>query len=363
LIPPEVVHLMKTVRIGLIGCGRITSQHVEGYQKADGVQISALCAPRLEKAYALADEYGLQDAEFFTDYRDMIAQKGIVDAVDIMTPDYLHAPITIDCAEAGLHILCEKPMALNAAEASRMCDAVKSAGVIGMVGLGYRFNPAVLIAKRFIDEGRMGEIFHFRARLTVSRLSNPDIPLEWRQDRTKGGSGALSDLGAHLVDLARFLTDDEFAVVTGLGRIFIKNRVRAGTGERGEVTAYDAAAFNGMMKGGAMVNVEVSRFAAGGNTFELDGNRGSVRFMDGRLHKWEKEITDHQKPSSDFVPVDVNSEQFEPHETNIYATFARCLQTGIQARPDFQDGLICQRVLDAVDDSILTGRAASLEEV
>lgn len=353
---------MKTAKIGFIGCGRIASQHAEGYQKADGVQISALCAPRLEKAYALADKYGLQDAKFFTDYRDMIAQKGIVNAVDIMTPDYLHAPITIDCAEAGLHVLCEKPMALNAAEASSMSDAVKSAGVIAMVGLGYRFNPAILIAKRFINEGRMGEIFHFRARLTVSRLSNPDILLEWRQDRAKGGSGALSDLGAHLVDLARFLTDDEFAVVTGLGRIFIKNRVRADTGERGQVTAYDAATFSGVMKGGAMVNVEVSRFAAGGNIFELDGSRGSIRFIDGKLYKWEKEITDHQKPSSDFVPVDVNSEQFEPHETNLYAAFARCIQTGIQARPDFQDGLICQKVLNAVDDSIRTGRAVSLDD-
>ncbi len=351
---------MKTVRIGLIGCGRIAPQHVEGYQKADGVQISALCAPRLERAYALADEYGLQDAKFFTDYRDMIAQTGVVDAVDIMTPDYLHAPITIDCAEAGLHILCEKPMALNTAEASRMYDAVKRAGVIAMVGLGYRFNPAVLIVRRFINEGRIGKISHFRARLTVSRLSNPDIPLEWRQDRARGGSGALSDLGAHLVDLARFLTDDEFAVVTGLGRIFVKNRVRADTGERGQVTAYDAATFSGMMKGGAMVNIEVSRFAAGGNTFELDGSRGSIRFLDGRLHKWGKEITDHQKPSSNFVPVDVDSEQFEPYETNLYATFVRCLQTGIQARPDFHDGLICQKVLDAVDDSIRTGRAVGL---
>jgi predicted dehydrogenase len=351
---------MKTVRIGLIGCGRIAPQHVEGYQKADGVQISALCAPRLEKAYALADEYGLQGAELFADYRDMISKKGIVDAVDIMTPDYLHAPITIDCAEAGLHVLCEKPMALNAAEASRMCDAVKSTGVIGMVGLGYRLNSAVLIAKRFINEGRMGEIFHFRARLTVSRLSNPDIPLEWRQDRTKGGSGALSDLGAHLVDLARFLTDDEFAVVTGLGGIFVKSRVRADTGKLGEVTAYDAATFSGMMKDGTMVNVEVSRFAAGGNIFELDGSRGSIRFMDGKLHKWEKEITDHQKPSSEFVDVDVNSEQFEPHETNLYATFVRCIQTGIHAHPDFHDGLICQKVLDAVDDSIRAGSAVLL---
>jgi len=351
---------METVKIGLIGCGRVASQHVEGYQRADGAQISALCAPRLEKARALADKYGLHDVRFFADYRDMIAQRGIVDAVDIMTPDYLHAPIAQDCAAMGLHILCEKPMALNAAEASRMYDAAKRAGVLAMVGLGYRFNPAVMTVKRLINEGLIGEVFHFRARLTVSRLSNPDVPLEWRQDRARGGSGALSDLGTHLVDLARFLLDDEFAAVTGLGQIFIRKRPRADTGEPGEVTAYDAVTFSGKMNSGALAHIEVSRFAAGGNTFELDGSRGSVRFIDGRLYQWQKEITDHQKPSSEFNPVNVNPDQFKPHETSIYASFVRCLQTGISARPDFHDGVLCQKVLDAVDESIRTGRAVSI---
>ena len=351
---------MKTVRIGLIGCGRIAPQHVEGYQRAEGVHISALCAPRLEKAYALADEYGLHDVRFFADYRDMLAQRGTVDAVDIMTPDHLHAPIAQDCAAAGLHILCEKPMALNAEEASRMYDAVKRAGVLAMVGLGYRLNPAALTVKRFINEGLIGEVFHFRARLTVSRLSNPDVPLEWRQDRARGGSGALSDLGAHLVDLARFLLGDEFAAVTGLGRVFIRKRLRADTGELGEVTAYDAATFSGRMKSGALAHIEVSRFAAGSNTFELDGSRGSVRFIDGKLYQWQKEITDHQRPSSEFQPVNVNPDQFEPHETNIYASFVRCLRTGTPAHPDFHDGMVCQKVLDAVDESIRTGRAVSL---
>lgn len=351
---------MKTVRIGLIGCGRIAPKHVEGYQRTDGVKISALCAPRLEKAHTLADKYGLHDAEFFTDYHDMLAQQGIVDAVDIMTPDYLHAPIVQDCAAAGLHILCEKPMALNVAEASRMYDAVKRAGVLAMVGLGYRLNPAVLTVRRLMNEGLVGEVFHFRARLTVSRLSDPNVPLEWRQDRARGGSGALSDLGSHLVDLARFLLDDEFAVVAGLGRIFVRERLRADTGEPDEVTAYDAATFSGRMTSGTLAHIEVSRFAAGGNTFELDGSRGSVRFIDGKLYQWQKEITDHQTPSSEFRLVDVNPEQFETHETNIYVRFIRCLQMGTPARPDFHDGIVCQKVLDAVDRSIRTGCAVSL---
>lgn len=352
---------MKAIRIGLIGCGRIASQHVEGYQRADGAQISALCAPRLEKAYALADKYGLHDAKFFADYRDMLAQHDVIDAVDIMTPDYLHAPTAQDCATAGLPILCEKPMALNAAEASRMYDAARRAGVLTMVGLGYRFNPAVLAVKRLMNEGFIGEIFHFRARLTVSRLSNPDVPLEWRQDRARGGSGALSDLGAHLVDLARFLLDDEFALVTGLGQIFINTRLRADTGQQDTVTAYDAAAFSGRMSGASLVHIEVSRFAAGASTFELDGSRGSVRFMDGKLYNWQKETTDHQRPSSEFKLIDVNPEQFEPYQTNIYASFVRCVQTGIPTNPDFHDGVVCQKVLDAVDESIRTGHAVSLE--
>lgn len=351
---------MKTVKIGLIGCGRIAPQHVAGYQQAENVKIAALCAPRLEKAYALADEYGLSDAKFFTDYREMLKQSDIVDAVDIMTPDHLHESIVQDCASAGLHILCEKPMALNAGDAVRMLESAKNAGIIAMVGLGFRFNPAVLAAKKLIDDGLIGDIFHYRARLTVSRLSNPDIPLEWRQDREKGGSGALSDLGAHLIDLARFLLNDEFSVVTGLGQIFVHTRKRQDTGEKGDVTAYDAASFSAKMSKGAMVHVEVSRFAAGGNSFEVDGSRGSVRVIDGKVYSWQKEITDHQKPSTEFNPIPANAEQFEPYETNLYATFARCIQTNAPAHPDFHDGVICQKVLDAVDESIRTERAVSL---
>ncbi|MFC1718693.1 Gfo/Idh/MocA family protein, partial [Candidatus Poribacteria bacterium] len=202
---------------------------------------------------------------------------------------------------------------------------------------------------------------HYRARLTVSRLSNPDVPLEWRHDRARGGTGALGDLGAHLVDLARFLLDDEFSLVTGLGQIFVHTRARADTDEPGQVTSYDAVSFSGRMSKGAMVNVEVSRFSAGGNTFEVDGSRGSIRFMDGKLCNWQKEITDHQNPSTEFVQVHVDPEQFEPHETNIYAGFVRSVQTDTPTRPDFHDGVVCQKVLDAVDESIRAGRAVSLE--
>ena len=352
---------MKTVKIGLIGCGRVAPQHVEGYQQADGVQIAALCAPRLEKAHALADRYALHDAKFFADYRDMLAQRDIVDAVDIMTPDYLHASVVKDCIAAGLPMLCEKPMALDSAEAAEMHSAAERAGLLAMVGLNYRFNPAVATAKKLVDEGFIGKPYHLRARLTVSRLSNPDIPLDWRHNRARGGLGALSDLGAHLVDLARFMLDDEFAVVTGLGQIFIRTRLNADTGEQSEVTAYDAATFSGKMRSGILINIEVSRFAAGGNSFEVDGSLGSIRFMDGKLYKWAKQITDHQTPSSGFEPAHVDPEQFEVCETNIYARFIHCLQTNTTAHPDFYDGVVCQKVLDAVDESIRTGRSVSFE--
>ncbi len=351
----------KKVRIGLIGCGRIASRHVEGYQQADGAEILALCAPRLEKAHALADKHGLQNVEFFADYRDMLAKGDVVDAVDIMTPDYLHAPIVHDCIATGLHILCEKPMALNAADASLMYDAAKKAGILAMVGLNMRYNPAALTTRKLISEGLIGDVFHYRARLTVSRLSNPDIPLEWRHDRARGGTGALSDLGAHLIDLARFLLDDEFSLVTGLGQIFVHTRTPADTNGSGQVTAYDAVSFSGKMSKGTMVNIEVSRFSAGGSTFEVDGSRGSIRFMDGKLYNWQKEIIDHQNPSTEFVQICIDPEQFEPHETNIYAGFVRCLQTKTPGRPDFRDGVTCQKILDAVDKSIRSGSAVSLE--
>lgn len=346
---------MNTIKIGLIGCGRIAPKHIEAYLDTEGVQIAAICAPHPEKAYALVEKYMLRNAEIFRDFREMIARSGTVDAVDIMTPDYLHAPIVKECASAGLHILCEKPLALNATEAIQMYDAVKRENVVATTGFVYRFDPAVLTVKEIVDEGLLGDIFHFRARITVSRLSNPDIPIEWRQERSKGGYGALSDLGSHLVDLARFLLNDEFALVTGLGQIFIKHRMDANTGKPAQVTAYEAALFGGEMSKGTMIQIEVSRFCAGSNAFELDGSRGSVRFVDGELYRWDKVLVDHQKPSSEFQRVDVNQEQFKPYEINIYKNFVHCIHTNTQPRPDFYDGVVCQRVLDAVDESIRTG--------
>lgn len=346
---------MKTIKIGLIGYGRIAPKHIEGYLSEGGVRIAAICGPRPENAYALAEKYGIRDAEIFSDYREMLARHGIVDAVDIMTPDYLHAEISNECAAAGLHVLCEKPLALNTPQAIQMYDAIKNSGVIGMPGFVYRFNPAVLTVKKLIEEGVIGDIFHFRARITVSRLSNPNIPIEWRQERSKGGYGALSDLGSHLIDLARFLLNDEFAIVSGLGQVFIKHRRRGETEELAQVTAYEAALFGGEMSKGTMVQIEVSRFAAGSNAFELDGSLGSIRFTNGVLYRWDKEIVDHQKPLSEFQIVDVNEEHFKPYEIDNYRNFIHCIREGAPPSPNFHDGIICQKVLDAVDESIRTG--------
>jgi len=344
---------MKTIKIGLIGCGRVSPLHVEGYQKTDGAKIVALCAPRLKKAYDLAKKYSLDDIEYFADYSDMLSNQGLVDAVDIMTPDYLHAEITRSCSKAGLHILCEKPLAINAKEAQCMYEAVQQAKIIAMVGLVYRFNPTVLTIKRLIDNGSIGEIYHFRARLSTPRLSNPELPLEWRLDRSKGGYGAVSDLGSHFIDLARFLTDDEFASVMGMGQIFIHDRHKPDKDEFDEVTAYDAATISGKMRKGTMINIEVSRFAAGGSTFEVDGSKASVRYANDDIYIWRKEVIDHQKPSTEFVPLDVG--QFEPYKTSLYSNFIRCIQTDTQGKPDFHDGLVCQQILDNIDESINRG--------
>ncbi|HGJ66732.1 TPA: Gfo/Idh/MocA family oxidoreductase, partial [bacterium] len=250
-------------------------------------------------------------------------------------------------------ILCEKPLALNSAEAQNMYEIVKKSGIIGMVGFVYRFNPSVLTVKKLIDNGSIGKIYHFRARLSTPRLSNPDLPLEWRLDRSKGGYGALSDLGSHLVDLARFLTNDEFALLTGIGQIFIHDRRIANSNDIDKVTAYDAVSIAGNMKNDAMINIEVSRFSAGASTFEIDGSLASVRFANDKLYIWKKEVIDHQKPSTEFLPLDI--EQFQLYESRLYANFIRCIQTNTHGKPDFYDGLICQKVLDTIDESIRLG--------
>jgi len=345
-------------KIAVIGCGRISEEHVKGYLDSNKAEIAALVAPRKVTADALARKFGLQ-AQWFENHRAMLGSEFDVDAVSVAAPDYLHEDIVTECALAGLHVLCEKPLAVNVVQAERMRGAAIGAGVRHMVRFNSRFDPVVAWIREEVQRGRLGRIYHFRATLCIERMSNPQVPLEWRHERKRGGYGALSDLGSHLIDRAFFILGDQAGPihrVSGAGHIFVAQRREPATERIRPVTAYDAANFSIQFESGVFAYFDVSRFAPGICMMQIDGEKGSFRVSPFRgLEFYEKRPTDHQRPESEFTQIEVPAEFREGREWNLFACFIDCIREGRDPSPSFDDGVRCARVLDAVDRIIREG--------
>ncbi|HET6859821.1 MAG TPA: Gfo/Idh/MocA family oxidoreductase, partial [Streptomyces sp.] len=317
-----------------------------------------------------------------TDWRALIARDD-VQIVDICTPGDSHAEIAVAALEAGKHVLCEKPLANSVAEAEAMTEAAERArarGQVAMVGFNYRRVPAIAYARRMIEEGRLGALRHIRVTYLQDWLVDPDFPLTWRLEREHAGSGALGDLGAHIVDLAQYLAGEPLAGVSGMTETFVRSRPLltessgglSGSGraaERGEVTVDDAALFTGRLVSGALASFEATRTAAGRKnalSLELNGERGSLAFNLERLN--ELSFHDHAEPAvtAGFRRILVTEpehpylEAWWPpgHALGYEHTFVHqardlihAIATGADPSPSFADGLQVQRVLAAVEES------------
>jgi predicted dehydrogenase len=241
-------------------------------------RLAAIAGRDAENVTASAARYGY--AASYTDWRDLVADPS-VDLVDNGGPNDVHAEASIAAAEAGKPILCEKPLARSAAEARTMLGAVSRAGVINMVAFNYRFVPALRHARDLIALGTLGTIYHFRARYLQDWLSDPQAGHSWRLAKETAGSGALGDLGSHVVDLARFLVGEPTAVSAS---------TRTFTSERpgGSVDVDDAFAATIDFENGAIGTLEASRVATGrknGLEIEVNGSNGSLRFNLERLNE------------------------------------------------------------------------------
>jgi predicted dehydrogenase len=243
------------------------------------------------RAAAAAERLGW--AESSDDWRSVIARDDI-DVVDICTPGDSHAEIAVAALAAGKHVICEKPLANSVAEAERMAaaaDAAYAGGVRAMVGFTYRRVPAVALARQLVREGRIGDVRHVRAQYLQDWIADPAAPLSWRLDKQRAGSGALGDIGAHVVDLTQHITGLSIAEVCGRLETFVKERPvaaehsglagAAGT-QRGAVTVDDAAVFLARFAGTNALGVyEATRFATGRKNairLEVNGSRGSIAF-------------------------------------------------------------------------------------
>ncbi|HET7615419.1 MAG TPA: Gfo/Idh/MocA family oxidoreductase [Bacillales bacterium] len=315
--------------------------------------------------------------EYETDWRKLL-ERADIDLIDIVTPNNTHAEMAIAAAEAGKHVICEKPLAMSVEEAERMAEAVRKNGVVHMISHNYRFAPAVQYAKQLISEGRLGKIYHIRAQYLQDWIMDPSFPLVWRLRKEVTGSGALGDIGAHIIDLARFLIG-EFSEISSTMETFIKERplgemsgglnAEAEGDSKGEVNVDDAAAFLARFESGALGVFEATRFAAGnrnGNRFEINGEKGSVRWDLENMNNLEVYFTDDEPGQQGFRTVHCTEEEhpyagaywpaghiigYEHTFINLINELLKGIEDGRSPSPNFEDGLRNQIVLDAVERS------------
>ena len=372
---------MKQLNVGLIGSGFMARTHANALRKVGNFfdleyqpVLKAVCSHDEARAKAFATRWGFESWE--TDWRKLVARKDI-DLVDINLPNDMHQEVAIAAAKAGKMILCEKPLARTGPEALKMVQAVERAGVANMVSYNYRRIPAVTLAKQLIDEGRLGRIFHYRAKFLQDWTISKDLPQGgpglWRLDAKVAGSGVTGDLLAHCIDTALWLNGG-IDRVTAMTETFVKQRKHNLSGKVEKVGIDDACAFLARFKNGSLATFESTRYARGHKalyTFEINGEHASIfwdlhdlhrlQYFDhrdeGRLRGWRSiHVTDGDHPYMDkwWVPgLQIGYEHSFVHQL---ADFLEGVATGKPASPTFRDALETQYVCDAVLKSARTSR-------
>jgi predicted dehydrogenase len=368
---------MSEIGVGLVGyrfMGRVHSnayRQVARFFNVDPVpRMRAICGRNEEAVSAAANALGWEDYE--TDYARML-ERDDVGLVDISSSGDTHNEFALAALEAGKHVLREKPLANKLSEVRDLVEAAEKSGTVSMVCHNYRRVPAVQLAKKHIDEGRLGEIRHWRAVYLQDWLLDPETPMSWRLRKETGGAGPLADLGSHLVDLAHFLVGPIVEVI-GTAETFIKERPREGTGgEEGEmdrVTVNDSAAFLARFENGAMGTFETSPMIPGRKakeSFEINGSAGSIVFDLERMNELQVHFVDETPEASGFRTVLVTEPEHpyagawwpSGHIIGYEHTFVHTvkdlldgIKTGVGPGPTFEDGYRCQAVLDAVERSL-----------
>ena len=371
--------------IGMVGYAFMGAAHSQAWRTAPRffdlplTPRMAVLGGRTQGAVrAAAQRLGWADVE--TDWRRLVARDD-VDLVDVVTPGDTHAEIAIAALEAGKHVLCEKPLANTVAEAEAMVAAAAARpDLVAMVGYSYRRVPAIRLARRLVEQGRIGTVRHVRVQYLQDWLVDPQVPLSWRLDRRRAGSGALGDIGAHAVDLAQFVTGESVTGVSAVLETFVHERPVAGDfgglsgiapagTPTGPVTVDDATMFLGRMSGGGLAVFEATRYAAGrrnGIHLEVNGSRGSVCFDFEDMNTLRFFDATEPVETAGFRRIDVTAPEhpyaaswwpvghglgYEHAFTHQVVDLVRGVAAHEHPAPTFADGLQVQRVLAAVERS------------
>ncbi|GIV19100.1 MAG: oxidoreductase [Armatimonadota bacterium] len=385
----------RQLNVALIGYQFMGKAHSNAYRQVarffDDLEVEpvlkVICGRNEENVRKAAQKYGWE--EYDTSWERVVERKDI-DLVDVSVPGNMHAPIAIAAANAGKMVLCEKPLANTLAEARQMYEAVQKNKVPHALCHNYRFAPAVQLAKQLIDEGRIGKIYHFRGTYLQDWIVDPNFPLVWRLQKEVAGSGAHGDLNAHLIDMARFLVG-EIAEVSGMMETFIKQRPKlaasddrlggVASSEMGEVTVDDAALFLMRFENGAIGSIEATRFALGRknyNRFEINGSKGSLVFNMERMNELEVYLQDDPPHIRGFRVVQASDSMhpfmsawwpvghiigYEHTFINLVYTMLKKFDKGEEFKPNFEDGVRNQAVLEAVDISSQQKRWVSISDL
>ncbi|MFE6622528.1 Gfo/Idh/MocA family protein [Streptomyces sp. NPDC057740] len=385
--PPGTVAGKPPLRVGMVGYAFMGAAHSQGWRTAGRVfdlprtpVLTAICGRDATAVRAAAERHGWASAE--TDWRALIARDDI-DLVDICTPGDSHAEIALAALAAGKHVLCEKPLANSVEEAEAMTAAAEQAeqrGQLAMVGFNYRRVPAAALARSMVAEGRLGRLRHVRVTYLQDWLVDPQFPLTWRLRKELAGSGALGDLGAHIIDLAQHLAGERLSGVSALTETFVRERPLPGGAVKGlsavsaeaatgPVTVDDAAVFTGRFPSGALASFEATRYATGRKNalrIELNGERGSIAFDLERLNELSYHdgtepgahagfrrilVTEPDHPYLDAWWPPGHGLGYEHTFVHQARDLVHAIAEGRQPEPSFADGLQVQRVLAAVEES------------
>ena len=380
--------------VGMVGHAFMGAAHSQAWRTAPhffdlplNPRMLALCGRDPARVRQAAAHLGWESTE--TDWVRLL-ERDDIDLVDICTPGDTHVDIAVRALDAGKHVLCEKPLANSVAEAEQMAAAAERAaahGVRAMVGFTYRRVPAIALARRLVEQGRIGQVRHVRAQYLQDWLVDPSSPMTWRLEKDKAGSGALGDIGAHVVDLTQYITGERVDSVNGLLETFVHERpvMAEGTGallggasdglgqEMGQVTVDDTAAFLARFRGGAVGVFEATRFATGRKNairIEINGTAGSLAFDFEDMNVLQFFDAEEPAETAGFRRILV-TEGVHPYVgswwppghglgyehgfTHQVVDLVTAIARGEQPLPSFADGLQVQRVLDAVARSSQAG--------
>jgi len=386
---------MKQLNFGLVGYKFMGKAHSNAIARLPmffdcGAKIGmkAVCGRDAEWVAQAAEQLGWDGYE--TSWEKLVTREDI-DIIDITAPSNMHKNIAIAAAENGKHVFCEKPLALNLADAREMLEVVNRTGVKHQIGFNYRFAPAVQLAKKIIDEGKLGTIRHVRASYLQDFITDPEFPLVWRLQKDICGSGSLGDLGAHFIDLARFLVGD-FKSVMGMQKTFIKSRPivermegltanAQANAPRGEVDVDDGTVFIAEFADGALGVFEATRFSAGHKNdlfIEVSGDKGSIRYTFERMNELQYFSAEDEEGLQGFRLIQA-SEGVHPYMTHWWPvghvigyehTFVHEMYEFVQSivndkptMPNFADGVECSRVIEAVELSSQRRAAVDIDSL